>query len=86
VEQHLRHLLDELSAAIRRSKGDDERTQLTELHEKVERRLQGAEGTDTEHRGLVDSLEKAEVGLESEHPSLAEAIRQAIQGLSSAGI
>ena len=84
MEQHLRHLLDELSAAIKRSKHHEERDELTRLHEKVERRLERAE--EGEHPGLVDSLEKAEIQFESEHPTLVESLRQAIQALSSAGI
>ena len=86
MEQHLRHLLDELSAAIKRSRHDDEREELTKLHEKVERRLQRAEGKDEEHSGLVDALEKAEIQFESDHPALAGSLRHAIQALSSAGI
>jgi hypothetical protein len=85
VEQHLRHLLDELSTAINRSKHDEERKELSQLHEKVERRLQRAE-KDEEHSGLVDALEKAEIQFESDHPGLAGSLRQAIQALSSAGI
>jgi hypothetical protein len=79
----MRHLLDELSAAIGRTKGDKERAELTRLLGAVEGRLQGA---DDEHARLVDSLEKAEIRFESDHPSLAESLRQAIQSLSSAGI
>jgi hypothetical protein len=84
VEQHLRHLLDELSAAIGRAKRHEEREELTRLHGEVEGRLQGAD--ENEHSGLVDALEKAEVRFESDHPTLAESLRQAIQALSSAGI
>ena len=84
VEQHLRHLLNELSAAIGRVKQDEEREELTRLHGEVEIRLR--ESGEGEHSGLVDALEKAEVRFESDHPTLAQSLRQAIQSLSSAGI
>jgi hypothetical protein len=85
VEQHLRHLLDELSAAIKRARHHEDREELTRLQGAVEGRLQGAEDED-EHSGLVDALEKAEIRFESEHPTLAESLRQAIEVLSAAGI
>jgi hypothetical protein len=84
VEQHLRHLLDELSAAIHRSKRQEEREELTRLHSEVERRLEG--GGEKRHSGLVDALEKAEIRFESEHPTLGGALRDAIEVLSAAGI
>jgi hypothetical protein len=84
VEQHLRHLLDELSAAISRSKRHEEREELTRLHGEVESRLE-VTGED-EHSGLVDALEKAEIRLETDHPALGRALRDAIEGLSAAGI
>lgn len=84
MEHHLRHLLDELSAAIGRTKHREERDELTRLREAVEGRLEGGDSDD--HPGLLDGLEKAEIQFESEHPSLAESLRQAIQALSSAGI
>jgi hypothetical protein len=84
VEQHLRHLLDEISAAIGRTKAHEDREELTRLQGQVEGRLEGAD--DEEHSGLVDSLEKAEIRFESDHPTLVESLRQAIQALSSAGI
>jgi hypothetical protein len=84
VEQHLRHLLDELSDAIGRTKRQEEREELARLRGAVEGRLEGGDGD--EHTGLVDSLEKAEIRFESDHPTLAQSIRQAIQSLSSAGI
>ncbi len=83
MEQHLRHLLAELDAAIARS-SDAERAELSRLHSGVERRL--AESAPEEHHGLVDSLQRAETGLEAAHPSLAQSIRQALQALSSAGM
>ena len=83
MEQNLRHLLDELSAAIGRAKHHEEREELTRLHGEVEGRLRAAEG---EHSGLVDALEKAEIRFETDHPGLAQSLRQAIQSLSSAGI
>ena len=84
MEQHLRHLLDELSSAIKRSKHHEERDHLTRLHSEVERRLEQAE--EEEHPGLIDSLEKAEIQFESEHPTLAQSLRQAVQALSASGI
>ena len=88
MEQHLRRLLDELSAAIGRSKHHDEREDLSGLHGAVERRLAQAESEEAgeDHSSLVDRLEEAEVRLETDHPTLAEALRDAIQALSSAGI
>jgi len=45
VEEHLRHLLDELSAAIRRTDDPDHRQELTRLQGEIERRLDvGAAG------------------------------------------
>ena len=45
MEQHLRHLLDELSAAISRTDDEDHRRELTRLHGEIERRLDvGAAG------------------------------------------
>jgi hypothetical protein len=84
VEQHLRHLLDELSAAIGRTKGHEEREELTRLQGAIEERLEGPD--DDERTGLVDWLEKAEIRFESDHPSLGQSLRQAIQSLSSSGI
>ena len=84
MEQPLRHLLDEISAAIGRTKAREDREELTRLHREVEGRLRG--GDPDEHSGLVDSLEKAEIRFESDHPTLVESLRQAIQSLSSAGI
>jgi hypothetical protein len=84
VEHHLRHLLDELSAAIKRTKGPEEREELTRLLGAVENRLGGDDSG--EPAGLLDGLEKAEIRFESDHPTLAESLRQAIQALSSAGI
>ena len=84
MEHHLRHLLDELSAAIGRAKHDEEREELTRLRGAVEGRLEGGDRDD--HPGLLDGLEKAEIQFESEHPTLTESLRQAIQALSSAGI
>jgi hypothetical protein len=83
VEQHLRHLLDSLAAARGQGRDEDDE-ELTRLHAAVERRLAG--GEPEEHRGLVESLERAETRFEADHPSLARSIRQALQSLSSAGI
>jgi len=99
VEQHLRHLLDELSAAIGRTKDHGDREELTRLQGAVEQHLEAA-GTDDRGRqaragkdrdddddsGLVDVFEKAEIRFESDHPSLAESLRQAIQSLTATGI
>ncbi len=85
MEQHLRHLRDELSAAIHRSKRQEEREELARLHGEVESRLEAADEQE-EHSGLIDALEKAEIRFESEHPSLAGALREAIERLSAAGI
>ena len=87
VDDDLRHLLDELSAAIERTKeGQEDRAELTRLLDAVEARLQGGAPSDEEHSYLVRTLEKAEVRFEAGHPGLAGAIHQAIQALSSAGI
>lgn len=83
MEQHLRRLLDELSAAIGRSRGGD-REELTQLHSDVADRLAG-DGPPAKH-GLVETLERAETRFESDHPALAQSIRQALQVLSSSGI
>jgi hypothetical protein len=85
VEQHLRHLLDEIKAAIgRTNEGDESREELASLHGAVEQRLESGEGD--EHNGLVDRLEKAEIRFESDHPSLGASIRQAVQSLTAGGI
>lgn len=84
MENHLRHLLDEISAAIGRAKHDEEKEELTRLRGVVEERLATVE--EDERRGLLDSLEQAEIRFESEHPTLTASLRQAIQALSSAGI
>jgi uncharacterized protein DUF4404 len=97
VEQHLRHLLDELSAAIGRTKDHEEREELTRLHGAVEQHLEATgaddggdadrdDGDDGDDGGLVDIFEKAEIRFESDHPSLAESLRQAIQSLTATGI
>ena len=99
MEQHLRHLLDELSAAIGRTKDHGDREELTRLQGAVEQHLE-ATGTDDrggqardgkgrdddDDGGLVDVFEKAEIRFESDHPSLAESLRQAIQSLTATGI
>jgi Domain of unknown function (DUF4404) len=94
VDQNLQHLLDELKGAIRRSKDDASREELTRLHGAVQSRLQagaadeaGAAGEDDdEHSGLVDRLEKAEIRFETDHPSLGASIRQAVQSLTAGGL
>ena len=83
MEEHLRHLRDELQAAIGRTdEGHEDREELTRLQGAVESRL---EGGDDEH-GLVDWLEKTEIRVESDHPSLGASIRQAIQSLTAGGL
>jgi hypothetical protein len=83
VEEHLRHLRDELQAAIGRTdESHEDREELTRLQGAVESRL---EGGDDEH-GLVDWLEKTEIRVESDHPSLGASIRQAIQSLTAGGL
>ena len=84
MEQHLRHLLDELSGAISRTRRHEDQEELSRLHGEVESQLE-AKG-EKEHSGLVDALEKAEIRFESEHPTLGEALRDAIEVLSAAGI
>ena len=87
MEQHLQHLLDELRAAIGRTKeGDESRAELTRLQDEVESRLQAGDGGGEESTGLVDRLEKAEIRFETEHPSLGASIRQAVQSLTAGGI
>jgi hypothetical protein len=85
VENQLRHLLDEISAAIDRARHHDDKAELTRLQGAVEGRLEERAGED-DHPGLLDSLEKAEIRFEADHPTLAQSLRQAIQGLSSSGI
>jgi hypothetical protein len=86
VEQHLRHLLDELSAAIGRTKeAHEDREELTRLQGAVEQHLEGT-GGDEDREGLIGWLEKTEVRFESDHPSLGASVRQAIQSLSATGI
>ena len=85
MEEHLRHLRDELQAAIGRTDEDHEnREELTRLQGAVESRLEGG-GDDDEH-GLVAWLEKTEIRVESDHPSLGASIRQAIQSLTAGGL
>jgi hypothetical protein len=84
VEQHLRRLLDELSGAIGRARQNEDREELSRLHEKVQARL--GQSSEMERSGLVGALEKAELRFESEHPTLGEALRDAIEVLSAGGI
>jgi hypothetical protein len=86
VEEHLRHLRDELQAAIGRTdEGHEDREELTRLQGAVESRLEGGDGDDDSH-GLVDWLEKTEIRVESDHPTLGASIRQAIQSLTATGL
>lgn len=87
VEDDLRRLLTELSAAIDRTQtGYPDREELARLLAAVEQRLQKEEAPAEEHHRLLDSLRAAEGRFEAEHPVLGSAIQQAIQVLSSAGI
>lgn len=82
----MQRLLDELSAAIERTRASDEdRTELIRLLTAVERRLR-ADVPEEDHHRLIDALKAAEVRFESDHPRLGEALRQAAQALSAAGI
>jgi hypothetical protein len=86
VEDDLKQLLNELSAAIERTReGDEDRAELARLVAAVERRLQSDVPAE-DHRHLIDVLKKAEVRFESDHPRLGSALQQAIQALSAAGI
>lgn len=86
VEDDLRRLLDELSAAIERTRESDaDRTELVRLLAAVERRLR-ADVPDEDHHRLINALKAAEVRFESDHPRLGDALRQAAQSLSAAGI
>jgi hypothetical protein len=83
----MRHLLDELQAAIGRTKeGHEDREELTRLRGDVESRLGPGGADDDDRSGLVDRLEKAEIRFESGHPSLGASLRQAIQSLTATGI
>ena len=86
MEQHLRHLLDELKGAIGRTRKPQDREELTRLHGEVESRLEAGDTDDDDHRSLVARLEKAEIRFESDHPSLGASIRQAVQSLTATGI
>jgi uncharacterized protein YpuA (DUF1002 family) len=86
VEDDLRRLLNELSAAIERTReGDEDRAELRRLLAAVEHRLR-AEVPGEDHHRLIDALRAAEVRFESDHPRLGDALRQAAQALSAAGI
>jgi hypothetical protein len=85
----MRHLLDELRAAIGRTgEGHEDREELTRLRGAVESHLERGDSADDddEHARLVDRLEKAEIRFESDHPSLGASIRQAIQSLTATGL
>ncbi len=86
VDDDLRRLLDELSAAIERTReSDEDRAELVRLLAAVERRLR-ADVPAEDHRRLIKALQAAEVRFESDHPRLGDALRQAAQALSAAGI
>ena len=86
MEDDLRRLLNELSAAVQRTQeSDEDRAELVRLVEAVERRLE-ADVPPEDHPRLVHALKSAEVRFESDHPQLGDALRQAVQALSAAGI
>ncbi|MGH2578756.1 MAG: DUF4404 family protein [Actinomycetota bacterium] len=86
MEDDLRRLLNELSAAIERTQANDEdRAELVRLLAAVEHRL-GVDVPGEDHRRLIQALRTAEVRFESDHPRLGDALRQAVQALSAAGI
>ena len=93
MEDDLRRLLDELSAAIERTReGDEDRVELARLVDAVEQRLHAKDaGEDAgavaeEHHRLVKSLQGAAVRFEADHPALGGAIRRAVDALGAAGI
>ncbi|HEY0399217.1 MAG TPA: DUF4404 family protein [Acidimicrobiia bacterium] len=87
MEEHLRHLRDELQAAIGRTdEGHEDREELTRLQGAVESRLEGGDGDDADSHGLVAWLEKTEIRVESDHPTLGASIRQAIQSMTATGL
>ena len=85
MEQHLRHLLDELQSAIGRTKeGQEDREELTRLQGAVSERLENeTAGDDT---SLIDWFKKAEIQFESDHPGLGASLRQAVESLTAGGI
>jgi uncharacterized protein DUF4404 len=86
VEQDLRRLLDELRAAIDRTReGHEDRADLERLLQAVERRLE-ANPTEEEHGRLIGELREAAVRFESDHPVLGDSIRRAVNALAAAGI
>jgi hypothetical protein len=92
MERDLRHLLEELRAAIHRTReGDADRDELNRLAEAVERRLaqadrEAAADSDEERQSLIDSLEAAALRFDAEHPVLGQALLRAVDALSAAGI
>jgi Domain of unknown function (DUF4404) len=87
VEDDLRHLLDELSAAIERTReGHEDRAELTRLVDAVEQRLRGKVAGEEDRHHLVETLEGAALRFEADHPALGGAIRRAVDALSAAGI
>lgn len=86
VEQDLQRLLDELSAAIGRTRqGDADQDELRRLVDAIEHRLQ-SDAAAEEQPKLIEALRRAEVRFEADHPVLGETIRRAIDALSAAGI
>ena len=86
MEDDLKRLLDELSAAIERTReGHEDRAEFARLSAAVEQRLQAGEPAE-EHPQLVEALKTAEARFEAGHPVLGDAIRHAIQALTAAGI
>lgn len=84
MDADLRRLLDDLDAAIDRSKaGDEDRDELLRLVRQVEERL---EAEDDEHHDLLDPLEERAARFDAEHPTLSQAIRRLVDVLSASGI
>ena len=91
MEDDLRRLLDELSAAIERTReGDEDRAELARLVDAVEQLLHAQDADDgpgrEEHHRLVETLQGAAVRFEAVHPALGGAIRRAVDALGAAGI
>jgi hypothetical protein len=86
VEEDLHRLLDELHAAIDRTReGHEDRAELARLVDAVQRRLHPG-ATEEEHGHLVGALRGAAFRFEADHPVLGEAIRRAVDSLGAAGI
>ena len=85
METDLRHLLEELNAALSRLEpGDRSRADIERLAKAVQRRL---DDPHADHdQSLGEHLQDASLRFEAEHPRLGTAIQTVISGLGSAGI